>query len=63
MKSVIGLAMYAPRAEGSPNFSLLSEEVEDVEELVDEGRIDTDSYEHLTTRDAITHDACSLNPT
>jgi hypothetical protein len=56
------LAMYAPREEGSPNFALLSEEVEDVEGLVKEERMDADTYEHLPVRDAITHDALQLEP-
>lgn len=57
-----GLAMYAPREEGTPNFALLSEEVEEVDELVADGRMDPDTFEHLTLKDAITHDALQLEP-
>lgn len=52
-----GLAMYAPRTEGQPNFALLSEEVEDVEELIAEERMDRQTFLNLVVRDAITHDA------
>lgn len=62
MNSRNGLAMYAPRGEGTPNFDLLSEEVEDVEELVADGGMDPDTYENLPVRGAITHDALQLEP-
>lgn len=52
-----GLAMYAPRQEGKPNFALLSEVVENIEE-----RVDSDTFEHLASRDEITHDALQFEP-
>lgn len=58
----IGLAMYAPAEEGTPNFDLLSEEVEDVEELIAEDRLDRETFMHLPVREAITHDALQLEP-
>jgi hypothetical protein len=57
-----GLAMYAPTEEGAPNFALLSEAVEDVDDLVAEERMDRDTLDHLPVRDAITHDALQLEP-
>lgn len=57
MHAGTGLAMYAPRKAGSPNFALLTEAVEDIDELVTEGRMDSDTLEHLSLRKAITHDA------
>lgn len=60
--STAGLAIYAPNTEGSPNFDLLSEEVENVEDLVAEGRMDRDSFANLPVRSAITHDALLYEP-
>jgi hypothetical protein len=60
MNAKIGLAMYAPTEEGTANFALLSEEVEDVEELIAEDRLDRETFMHLPVREAITHDALQL---
>lgn len=62
MNRANGLAMYAPRIEGKPKFVLLSDEVDDVEDLVAEGRMDRDTLDHLPVKDAITHDALQLEP-
>lgn len=52
MHARTGLAMYAPRGEDTPNFEILSEEVEDLEE-----RIDPAEFTHLALHRTITHDA------
>lgn len=62
MSKASGLAMYAPTTEGTPNFDLLSEEVEDIEEAIAEERMDRDTYEHLGRRDEITRDALQFEP-